>query len=281
MDGKLKSSRRSRSKRERIRRREAGAKDARSPNPNSSCSDREQSPGRDAASLHGKKAPHSTAAARSSRPPRRKRRESSSQEEDIIDGFAITSFISLDCLEKTGVVKTQEKKERWKEKKAAKRQREEEEENVLPIMDPLENGFLNHAQREQERMNERLLKRTYSKKNKTIKPLVMRAVKVSEDQAMQELSIPHRSNSKEHLSESSTHSLSGHGYSGGNMFDCYSRLYYSLGCVLETISVPCFLGCYLLVVAEEMGPSSGDLSSSQGLLDKEPSAPLCAWVDAL
>lgn len=91
------------------------------------------------------------------------------------------------------MVKSQEKKERWKEKKGAKRQKredeesavvpavtavaaaeqeveEEEEENVQPAMDPLENGFLHHAQREQERMNERLLKKTYSKKNKTVSP---------------------------------------------------------------------------------------------------------------
>ncbi|XP_041856356.1 autism susceptibility gene 2 protein isoform X8 [Melanotaenia boesemani] len=222
MDGKLKQGRRCRSKRERVRRlREAGSRDARSPDPNSSCSDREgHSPGRDTASLPGKKAPHPAAAARTPRPPRRKRRESSSQEEDIIDGFAITSFISLDCLEKkSGIVKTQEKKERWKEKKVVKRQKkedeevQEEEENVQPVVDPLENGFLHHAQREQERMNERLLKKTYSKKNKTIKPLALRPVKVSEDETLQELSRPHRSNSKEQLSESSTHSLSGRGYS--------------------------------------------------------------------
>eukprot|EP00064_Thunnus_orientalis_P010918 superscaffoldBa00001523_g10947 len=101
MDGKLKQGRRCRSKRERVRRlREAGSRDARSPDPNSSCSDREgHSPGRDTASLPGKKAPHPAAAARAPRPPRRKRRESSSQEEDIIDGFAIASFISLDRLE--------------------------------------------------------------------------------------------------------------------------------------------------------------------------------------
>ncbi|KAF6733646.1 hypothetical protein FQA47_017455, partial [Oryzias melastigma] len=46
-----------------------------------------------------------------------------------------------------------------------------------------------------------------------IKPLAVRPVKVSEDDALQELSRPHRSNSKEQLSESSTHSLSGRGYS--------------------------------------------------------------------
>ncbi|KAK5608803.1 hypothetical protein CRENBAI_020085 [Crenichthys baileyi] len=101
MDGKLKQGRRCRAKRERVRRlREPGSKDARSPEPNSSCSDREeQSPGRDAASPATKKAPHPAAAARAPRLPRRKRRESSSQEEDIIDGFAIASFISLERLE--------------------------------------------------------------------------------------------------------------------------------------------------------------------------------------
>ncbi|KAF1388788.1 hypothetical protein PFLUV_G00066290 [Perca fluviatilis] len=104
MDGKLKQGRRCRSKRERVRRlREAGSRDARSPEPNSSCSDREggHSPGMDAASLPGKKASRPAAAARAPRPPRQKRRESSSQEEDIIDGFAIASFISLDRLERS------------------------------------------------------------------------------------------------------------------------------------------------------------------------------------
>ncbi|TDH12351.1 hypothetical protein EPR50_G00046050 [Perca flavescens] len=232
MDGKLKQGRRCRSKRERVRRlREAGSRDARSPEPNSSCSDREggHSPGMDAASLPGKKASRPAAAARAPRPPRQKRRESSSQEEDIIDGFAIASFISLDRLEKkTGVVKTQEKKERWKDKKVAKRQKkedkevEEEEENVQPVVDPLENGFLHHAQREQDRITERLLKKTYSKKNKMIKPLVLRPVKLSEDETVQELSRPHRSNSKEQLSESSTHSLSGRGYSVSGIFMLHS-----------------------------------------------------------
>ncbi|XP_029619166.1 fibrosin-1-like protein isoform X2 [Salmo trutta] len=223
MDGKLKQSRRSRSKRERVRRREAVGRDARSPNP-SSCSDREQSPGRDLASQNGKKVSHSTPS-RASRPPRRKRRESSSQEEDIIDGFAIASFVSLDCLEKkTGALKSQEdkkkekerwreekkkEKERWREEKqqqetVVKRQKEEneEEENVMPLsLDPLENGFINHAQREQERMNDRLLKKTYSKKNKQTKALQVRPVRLDEDEAMQEINRPNRSMSKEHLSE--------------------------------------------------------------------------------
>ncbi|KAM6149174.1 autism susceptibility gene 2 protein homolog isoform 1-T2 [Erethizon dorsatum] len=33
------------------------------------------------------------------RPPRRKRRESTSAEEDIIDGFAMTSFVTFEALE--------------------------------------------------------------------------------------------------------------------------------------------------------------------------------------
>lgn len=93
----------------------------------------------------------------------------------IIFGVQIFNELSSPPLQKkTGVVKVQEKKERWKEKKVAKRQKkddeevEEEEENVQPVVDALENGFLHHAQREQERMNERLLKKTYSKKNKMV-----------------------------------------------------------------------------------------------------------------
>lgn len=88
--------------------------------------------------------------------------------------MSVFSSLSSFLQKKSGVVKAaQEKKERWKEKKVAKRQKEdeevaEEEENVQPVVDPLENGFLHHAQREQERMNERLLKKTYSKKNKMV-----------------------------------------------------------------------------------------------------------------
>lgn len=91
MEGKVKQSRRSRSQRERGRKREARAGEARNRSP-SSGSERERSPGKNAP-------PRSTSSSRTPRPPRRKRRESSSQEEDIIDGFAIASFVSLDRLE--------------------------------------------------------------------------------------------------------------------------------------------------------------------------------------
>ncbi|KAG7480931.1 hypothetical protein MATL_G00061480 [Megalops atlanticus] len=212
MDGKLKQSRRSRSQRERVRRREAAGRDARNQSP-SSCSDREQSPGRDHASQNGKKAPNSAPSARAPRPPRRKRRESSSQEEDIIDGFAIASFASLDCLEKKNVaLKPQERKEKW-EKQVVKRRREVE--NGMTA-DPPENGFNNssaNVEREQDPGKERVKKKTYSKKSKQAKGLLGRAGRNSEDEAVQELSRPQRSSSKDHLSESSAHSLSGRGYS--------------------------------------------------------------------
>uniref|UniRef100_A0A8C1CTS2 Fibrosin-like 1 n=1 Tax=Cyprinus carpio carpio TaxID=630221 RepID=A0A8C1CTS2_CYPCA len=91
MEGKVKQSRRSRSQRERGRKREARAGEARDRSP-STGSEPERSPGKNAP-------PRSTSSSRTPRPPRRKRRESSSQEEDIIDGFGIASFVSLDRLE--------------------------------------------------------------------------------------------------------------------------------------------------------------------------------------
>lgn len=46
--------------------------------------------------------PPSSAAPSRPRPPRRKRRESTSAEEDIIDGFAMTSFVTFEALEVRG-----------------------------------------------------------------------------------------------------------------------------------------------------------------------------------
>lgn len=44
------------------------------------------------------------------RPPRRKRRESTSAEEDIIDGFSITGFVTLEALEKNMTISPQERR---------------------------------------------------------------------------------------------------------------------------------------------------------------------------
>ncbi|XP_051518246.1 autism susceptibility gene 2 protein-like isoform X9 [Myxocyprinus asiaticus] len=200
MEGKVKQSRRSRSQRERGRKREAGAGEARNQSP-SSGSERERSP--------GKKAPRrSTSTSRAPRPPRRKRRESSSQEEDIIDGFAIASFASLERLENKHVSIKLEKK-KWEEI-VAKRQKEAEE-SVTPDLD--ENCFGDLATsmgQGQERVKDRLLKNTYSKKNKRSMSLLSKAGRKMEEP---EVNTAHRSGSKDRLSESSTHTLSGRGYS--------------------------------------------------------------------
>ncbi|XP_028851191.1 autism susceptibility gene 2 protein isoform X9 [Denticeps clupeoides] len=212
MDGKLKQSRRSRSRRERVRRRDSAGRDARDHSP-SSCSERDRSPAGDRGPQSGKKGPRPAASARAPRPPRRRRRESGSQEEDIIDGFAIASFVSLDCLEKkNGSLKMHDQNERW-EKHMVKRQKESENGVTSELT---ENGFEERAtcmEREPERVKERLLKKTYSKKTKRFKGLPGRPVKNLEEEATQELGRPHRSNSKGHISESSAHSLSGRGYS--------------------------------------------------------------------
>ncbi|XP_051544629.1 autism susceptibility gene 2 protein homolog isoform X6 [Myxocyprinus asiaticus] len=199
MEGKVKQSRRSRSQRERGRKREAGAGEARNQSP-SSGSERERSPCK-------KAPPRSTTSSRAPRPPRRRRRESSSQEEDIIDGFAIASFVSLDRLENKNVsVKLAKKK--WEEIVV---KRQEAEESVTPDID--ENCFGNLATsigRDQERVKDRLLKNTYSKKNKRSISLLSKAgQKIVEP----EMNTARRSGSKDRLSESSTHSLSGRGYS--------------------------------------------------------------------
>uniref|UniRef100_A0A8C1GLU2 Fibrosin-like 1 n=1 Tax=Cyprinus carpio TaxID=7962 RepID=A0A8C1GLU2_CYPCA len=200
MEGKVKQSRRSRSQRERGRKREARAGEAPNRSP-SSGSERERSPGKNAP-------PRSTSSSKTPRPPRRKRRESSSQEEDIIDGFAIASFVSLDRLENKNVSVKMEKK-KWEE--IVVKQQKEDEENVTPDID--ENGFCNLATsmgRDQERVKDRLLKNTYSKKSKRSLSLLSQAGKKMEET---EVNTAPRSSSKDRLSESSTHSLSGRGYS--------------------------------------------------------------------
>uniref|UniRef100_A0A8C2PNE2 Fibrosin-like 1 n=1 Tax=Cyprinus carpio TaxID=7962 RepID=A0A8C2PNE2_CYPCA len=200
MEGKVKQSRRSRSQRERGRKREARAGEARDRSP-STGSEPERSPGKNAP-------PRSTSSSRTPRPPRRKRRESSSQEEDIIDGFAIASFVSLDRLENKNVSVKMEKK-KWEE--IVVKQQKEDEENVTPDID--ENGFCNLATsmgRDQERVKDRLLKNTYSKKSKRSLSLLSQAGKKMEET---EVNTAPRSSSKDRLSESSTHSLSGRGYS--------------------------------------------------------------------
>uniref|UniRef100_A0A9J7XHA6 Fibrosin-like 1 n=1 Tax=Cyprinus carpio carpio TaxID=630221 RepID=A0A9J7XHA6_CYPCA len=191
MEGKVKQSRRSRSQRERGRKREARAGEARDRSP-STGSEPERSPGKNAP-------PRSTSSSRTPRPPRRKRRESSSQEEDIIDGFGIASFVSLDRLENKNVSVKLEKK-KWEE--IVFKRKEEAEENVTPDID--ENSFGNLATsmgRDQERVKDRLLKNTYSKKNKRSLSLLSQVGRKMEET---EVNKAPRSSSKDRLSEVST-----------------------------------------------------------------------------
>ncbi|XP_040432983.1 fibrosin-1-like protein isoform X36 [Cygnus olor] len=158
MDGKIRQSRRSRSQRDRVRRREAAARDPRNQSP-SSGSEKEPSPGKENGGGQNCTAPRGPPpAARTARPPRRRRRESSSQEEDLIDGFAIASFNTLEALEKDMSLKPQERKEKW-ERHPGKKPRESE--NCVSA-EPSENGHNNDAgssEREAERGKERVKKK--------------------------------------------------------------------------------------------------------------------------
>ncbi|XP_038636301.1 autism susceptibility gene 2 protein homolog [Scyliorhinus canicula] len=107
--GGYRQSRRSRSQRDRERKMAGtGGRDSRPYSP-SSGSDREAGEG------PGSSRP---------RPPRRRRRESTSCEEDIIDGFAITSFPTLEALEKDTMPKPPERVDNQR-KRLEKRKPEE------------------------------------------------------------------------------------------------------------------------------------------------------------
>ncbi|XP_039520780.1 autism susceptibility gene 2 protein homolog isoform X1 [Pimephales promelas] len=96
--GGFRQSRRSRSQRDRERRRRrADLAEHRASSP-SSASDQELCRGDSLLRANGGECRPSYPGARH-RPPRRRKRESVSCEEDIIDGFAIASFISLEALE--------------------------------------------------------------------------------------------------------------------------------------------------------------------------------------
>ncbi|XP_053530235.1 fibrosin-1-like protein isoform X5 [Ictalurus punctatus] len=251
MEGKkVKQTRRSRTHRERVRRRETRTE----PSPASSGSERERRAaasaasaaasaaapvshkGRKSASSSSTTSSTSSSAFTSSSPiisssvfpsrgsrgaPRRKRRVSSSQdedeeEEDIIDGFAIASFSSLEGLQqKNGSLKLNgsRKERRWDTASAVKRQKPAEEEKEEEVKDEVEeNGF--DLPNNTEHTQERLLQRTYSNKNKRFKSALNQTVRsLTEPKVPAVDSTANRSSSKDRLSESSTHSLSGRGYS--------------------------------------------------------------------
>ncbi|KAM9101318.1 fibrosin-1-like protein isoform X6 [Sarcophilus harrisii] len=219
MDGKVRQSRRSRSQRDRVRRREAAAREARNQSP-SSGSEREPSPGKENTSqncAHPRGAAAAAAAAaapRNARPPRRRRRESSSQEEELIDGFAIASFSTLEALEKDMALKPQERKEKW-ERPASKKARESEN---CPSTEPSENGHgprdPGNSEREAERGKERVKKKIPFQLSTQMKvPSGKGGSRNSEEDSVREATSSQWSSSRDQLSDSSAQAFSGRGYS--------------------------------------------------------------------
>ncbi|XP_041440058.1 autism susceptibility gene 2 protein homolog [Xenopus laevis] len=142
------------------------------------------------------------------KPPRRKRKESSSAEEDIIDGFAMTSFVTFQALEKDGALMPDEKQQTPLTKKKR---------------DVLSNEFSYKSQKNNkisqnyssDRENDRNIcqqfgKKTYQKRYKQLKP---RQNSCSDSENHMKESKPSKKNaSRERLSDSSAPSSLGTGY---------------------------------------------------------------------
>ncbi|XP_077776238.1 fibrosin-1-like protein isoform X22 [Podarcis muralis] len=231
MDGKIRQSRKSRSQRDRVRRRDPNGRDRPNQSP-SSASEREHSPGKENTSQNCPNPKSQASAARNARPPRRRRRESSSQEEDLIDGFAIASFSTMEALElrdrpsqlshspvlsarvqkKDMSLKPQERKEKW-ERHPGKKPRESEH---CVSAEPSENGHNNDAMssgRETDRGKERVKKKIPLKIHTQMKVPMKRSGRNSEDDSIREATSSQLSSSRDCLSDSSAQSLSGKGYS--------------------------------------------------------------------
>ncbi|XP_072325000.1 autism susceptibility gene 2 protein isoform X12 [Scyliorhinus torazame] len=232
----LKQSRRSRSQRDRVRRREAASRNARPHSP-SSGSERDGDPGGKAKAAAGGAAAAAAmipAPSRSCRPPRRKRRASGSQEEDIIDGFAIASFTTLEALEeekhgdipnhflhldvfqftietKDLTLRPQERNEKW-EKQVGKKPRQVA--NGM-LAEPSENGHENGNTFNRGRVQgrDRTKKKVPLKNSTQMKVSSNQNGRNNEDEGVREANSPEKSSSRDKLSDSSAHSFSGRGYS--------------------------------------------------------------------
>ncbi|XP_067910729.1 autism susceptibility gene 2 protein isoform X5 [Heterodontus francisci] len=217
----LKQSRRSRSQRDRVRRREAASRNARPHSPSSGSErDGNPSPGKTAAI---------PASSRSYRPPRRKRRASSSQEEDIIDGFAIASFTTLEALEeekhsdlpnhlhpldvfqftvetKDLTLRPQERNEKW-EKQVGKKPRQVA--NGM-LAEPSENGHENGNgtfDRERDQGRDRTKKKVPLKNSTQMKVSTNQNGRNSEDESVREANSSQRSSSRDKLSDDTQDTL--------------------------------------------------------------------------
>ncbi|XP_034790801.2 fibrosin-1-like protein isoform X16 [Pan paniscus] len=205
MEAKVRPSRRSRAQRDRGRRREA-ARDARAQSP-SSGDEPEPSPGKENAGLRGAPPRGAAPAPRAARPPRRRRRESSSQEEEVIDGFAIASFSTLEALEKDMALKPHERKEKW-ERRLIKKPRESE---TCPPAEPSEN----RRPLEAGSPGQDLEPACDGARKIPLQPSKQMKVTVSKggDRDSDDDSVLEATSSRDPLSDSSAHAVSGRGYS--------------------------------------------------------------------
>ncbi|XP_072324923.1 autism susceptibility gene 2 protein isoform X11 [Scyliorhinus torazame] len=199
----LKQSRRSRSQRDRVRRREAASRNARPHSP-SSGSERDGDPGGKAKAAAGGAAAAAAmipAPSRSCRPPRRKRRASGSQEEDIIDGFAIASFTTLEALEKDLTLRPQERNEKW-EKQVGKKPRQVA--NGM-LAEPSENGHENGNTFNRGRVQgrDRTKKKVPLKNSTQMKVSSNQNGRNNEDEGVREANSPEKSSSRDKLSDMS------------------------------------------------------------------------------
>uniref|UniRef100_A0A8C6RFI3 Fibrosin like 1 n=1 Tax=Nannospalax galili TaxID=1026970 RepID=A0A8C6RFI3_NANGA len=178
----------------------------------SSGDEPEPSPGKENAGLRG--APPPRPASRAARPLRRRRGESSSQEEEVIDGFAIASFSTLEALEKDMALKPHERKEKW-ERRLVKKPRESEN---CPSAEPSENRqpfeVGSPGQDTEPACDEGTRKVVPLQPSKQMKVAMARAGDHnSDDDSVLEATSSQRSSSRDQLSDSSAQAVSGRGYS--------------------------------------------------------------------
>uniref|UniRef100_A0A4W4EDA3 Uncharacterized protein n=1 Tax=Electrophorus electricus TaxID=8005 RepID=A0A4W4EDA3_ELEEL len=101
------------------------------------------------------------------RPPRRKKKESPSAEEDLIDGFSIVGFMTLEALQRDMSLKPHDRTETQDEKLQKKRAGRVP--NGLSV-DPRKSRHLHHSQqRHSDQENRPCLGRTQGRKKKNLK----------------------------------------------------------------------------------------------------------------
>ncbi|XP_031752832.1 autism susceptibility gene 2 protein-like isoform X2 [Xenopus tropicalis] len=147
------------------------------------------------------------------KPPRRKRKESSSAEEDIIDGFAMTSFVTFEALEKEGALMPEETDE--KQQTPLTKKKREILSNGLPYKSQKNNKLSPNygSDRENDRsLCQQFGKKTFQKRYKQLKARQNNCRDSDIESPMKETKPSKRNASRERLSDSSAASSLGTGY---------------------------------------------------------------------